>query len=145
MQSLTDAEPSHVVIMGCGRLGASVAIALSEQECLIYILDINRESFDRLPSGLTNSGRIIPIVGDGTLAIELRKTSAQDAQLFIAVSGRDTRNALAAQLAKHIFQVPTVICRMNDPVRKEMYSQLGLISISATNLFTSMVLGAIPN
>ena len=84
----------------------------------------------------------MPIVGDGTLESDLRKASTQDADMFIAVSGKDSWNAMGAQIAKHILMVPTVICRMNDPVRNEMYSQLGLVTISATGLVTDMILEA---
>ncbi len=73
---------------------------------------------------------------------DLRKAMIQDADVFIAVSRRDASNAMAAQMAKHVFRVSTVICRINDPTRKEMYSQLGLVTISATRMVTDMVLDA---
>jgi trk system potassium uptake protein TrkA len=128
--------------MGCGRLGASIATALLEEGHRIRILDTNPDNFGRLLPGHMEQGYIVPIVGDGTLYRDLRKAAIQDADVFIALSGRDTRNALAAQIARHIFEVPLVICRMNDPVRQEMYESLGLIAISGIGLVTSMVVGA---
>ena len=139
----SDGRSRNVVIMGCGRVGASMAAALWERAYNLRVLDPDIASFDRLPSSAIEAGQIVPIVGDGTLEADLRKASTQDADIFIAVAGRDSPNALGAQIAKHVLLVPTVICRMNDPVRNEMYSQLGLISISATGLVTEMILEAI--
>ena len=138
----TDAGSKHVAIMGCGRTGASIATALAEGGHTVEVLDLDSAAFDLLPPGMIANGHIVPIVGDGTLGADLRKASTQDADIFIAASGRDTYNALAAQLAKHIFQVPKVVCRLNDPARREMYGQLGLIAISATQLVTDMVVEA---
>lgn len=138
----TDSTPRHVVIMGCGRVGLSLATALSEEGCSLCILDVNPAAFELISPGKVDEGRIVAILGDGTLERDLRKASMQDADVFIAASGSDARNAMAAQIAKHIFQVPTVICRMGDPARKEIYSQLGLITISSTKLVTDMVLEA---
>ncbi|MCI0441447.1 MAG: NAD-binding protein, partial [Chloroflexi bacterium] len=96
----------------------------------------------RLPQGEVRDGRIIPIVGDATLENDLKKAQIQDADAFIAVSGQDTLNALAAQVARHIFEVPTVITRVSDPARKELYNQLGVVTISATDILTELALQA---
>ena len=108
----------------------------------MHILDLSPSAFDLLPAGMKGDGRIVPIVGDGTREADLRRASAQGADVFIALSGRDARNALSAQIAKHVLQVPTVICRINDPTRKEMYTQLGLTAVSAAGLVTEAVLEA---
>ncbi len=130
------------VIVGCGRLGASIAHSLLHEEHRIHILDTDQGNFQRLRQDPVSSGRIVPIVGDGTLFADLRNAQIEDAEIFIAVSGRDTQNALASQIAKHIFEVPTVICRMNDPDRKEMYDSLGLTAISGIGPLTDLVIEA---
>ena len=132
----------RAVIVGCGRLGATIATALADRDYRVFILDVDPAAFDRLPAEKVDADRIVPILADGTLEAGQRQASVRDADLFIAVAGRDTSNALAAQIAKHIFQVPTVICRMNDPVRQRMYADLGLVTISPTQLVTEMVLSA---
>ena len=134
-----DQSSRSAVIMGCGQLGVSITLALLEEGYAVHILDLIPDAFERLPSGPIEDGDIIPIIGDGTLERDLRRASIQDADVFIATCGRDTRNALASQIAKHIFQIQTVICRMNDPIRKELYDGLGLIAISGTGLVTKMV------
>ena len=134
------AGPKLVVVMGCGRVGASIATALSDAGHTLRVLDSDPSAFDALAPGMIEEGHIVPVVGDGTLEDDLRRASTQDSDLFIAVSGRDARNALAAQMAQHIFQVPQVICRINDPIRNEMYSALGLTTVSPTRLLTEAVL-----
>lgn len=130
------------VIMGCGRIGASVAFSLVERGYMVRAMDLDSSAFDVLPHGIVESGQIVPIIGDGTLEFDLRRASVPDANVFVAVTGKDSFNALAAQLAKHILQVPTVICRINDSTRSEMYCRLGLATVSATKLVSGMVLEA---
>jgi len=123
-----------VTIMGCGGLAASVAVTLSDQGYAIHILDQRIDSFNRLPPGKTQSGEIVPIVGDGTLQHDLLKAAIEDADVFMALSESDTRNALAAQVASNIFRVPTVVCRVEDPIMQKVYSGLGIVAIGATTL-----------
>ena len=132
----------RIVIMGCDALAASVASTLSDQGHAVYVLDPFVESFDRLPPGKIEAGEIVPIAGDGTLQQDQLKAAVQDADVFMALSDSDTRNALAAQVAMSIFQVPAVVSRIDDPVLKEMYNGLGIQAIGATNIVTEMAVKA---
>ena len=138
----SDPRSRNAVIMGCGRLGASIAMHLSNEGWYVHILDTNQDTFDRLSPDLIHRGQIVPIIGDGMSERALRAARTQDADVFIAVSGRDTRNALAAQVAQHVFEVPKVIWRMNDPTRREMYENLGLVTVSPTRVVADMVVDA---
>ena len=128
------------VVVGCGRVGSSITIALYERGHTIRVLDPDDTAFDRLPLGAVDDGDVIPIVGDGTLESDLRRASAQDADVFIAACGSDSRNVMAAQIAQHILAVPKVICRVDDPALEEMYSSLGLFTINVTGMITEMIL-----
>ena len=139
----TDPALRRVVIMGCGRIGSAIAATLAEEGTPLHILDLDPATFNLLPPSMVDEGHIVATVGDGTLESDLRKAATQDADVFIAVSGSDSRNALAAQIARHILRVPVVICRINEPARKEMYGELGIMAISATNLVTEMILEAV--
>ena len=141
----TEQDSPITVIMGCGRLGASIAHGLLDEGHRIFIIDTQGSNFNRLRSEPIQSGTITPLIGDGTLYADLLRTPIQDAQVFIAVSGRDTQNALAAQIAKHIFKVPNVICRMNDPERQAMFMDLSLNAISVIKPFTDLVVRAAKN
>ena len=127
------------MIMGCGRVGISAAAALSQEGYELRILDTDVSAFDLLPQGLLEEGYVVPVVADGTLESGLREAYVQDADLFIAVTGRDSANALAVQIARHLIGVTNVICRIDDPARREMYDQLGLTTICATQLVTDAI------
>jgi trk system potassium uptake protein TrkA len=136
------ASSRRIVIMGCGVVAAAIAIALSDQGHIVSILDRHRESFDRLRSGKTRAGEIVPVVGDGTLQQSLLKASIQDAEVFIALSESDTRNALAAQVANRIFQVPVVVSRIDDLAIQAMYNDQGIVAIGVAALMTELAVNA---
>jgi trk system potassium uptake protein TrkA len=133
----------QILVMGCGRVGAMIVTSLAKDAHTIYILDPVAEKFHRIPEELLIKGLVIPIVGDGIEPDHLRKAKIDTADVFIAASGKDTPNAFAAQIAKHIFQVSKVVCRLTDVRAQKMYSQLGLIAISPSNFISDMLLEAI--
>ena len=122
--------------MGCGRVGAMVATALSEEGHQVVVLDANPESLRRLPEELQQEA----IVGDGTLEEDLRKGGIESTDVFVAVSTQDTANLLAAQMAKQVFQVAEVVCRIDDTARYQIYTELGLRTVSSTRLLSDHIL-----
>jgi len=117
-----------IVIMGCGRVGAQLAGMLDEDGHKVIVMDSDTYSFRRLPASFKGT----PLVGDGTDEDYLKKAGIEEADAFIAVTQGDNRNVMAAQIAKHMYNVPRVICRIYDPLREEMYQTLGLETISPT-------------
>ena len=117
-----------VVIMGCGRVGSSLASRLAEEGNDVTILDVRPDSFRRLPSNFKGKKHI----GNGIDQDVLARIGIGEADAFIAVTQGDNRNVLATQVAKHIFGVPRTLCRIYDPIREEMYRGLGLETISPT-------------
>ena len=120
----------NVVIMGCSRVGALVAALLDEEGHKVTILDIESYSFRRLPINFNGTA----MVGDGTDEDSLKKAGIEEADAFVAVSQGDNRNVMAAQIAKYMFNVPKVVCRIYDPLREELYHTLGLETISPTKV-----------
>ena len=118
----------NIVIMGCGRVGAKLAGMLDEDGHKVIVMDSDTYSFRRLPASFKGT----PLVGDGTDEDYLKKAGIEEADAFIAVTQGDNRNVMAAQIAKHMYNVPKVICRIYDPLREEMYQTLGLETISPT-------------
>lgn len=125
----------NIVIMGCGRVGAHLASILDSEGHKITVLDINPDSFRKLSPDFKG----IPLLGDGTDEDTLRKAGIEDADGFVAVTQGDNRNVLAAQIAKHVFGVKKVVCRIYDPLRREMYATLGLETVSPTVIFAQML------
>ncbi len=117
-----------VVIMGCGRVGSSLAARLSEEGHDLTVLDVRPDAFRRLPANFKGKKH----VGNGIDQDVLARIGVSEADAFIAVTQGDNRNVLATQVAKHIFGVPRTLCRIYDPIREEMYRELGLETISPT-------------
>jgi len=117
-----------VVIMGCGRVGSSLAARLSDEGHDLTVLDVRPDAFRRLPSNFKGKKHI----GNGIDQDVLARIGVSEADAFIAVTQGDNRNVLATQVAKHIFGVPRTLCRIYDPIREEMYRGLGLETISPT-------------
>jgi trk system potassium uptake protein TrkA len=124
-----------VVIMGCGRVGGRLAGLLDADGHTVAILDIDAYSFQRF---LPDSGSTA-LVGNGIDQETLKRAGIEEADAFIALTGGDNRNIMASQVAKHIFNVPRVICRIKDPLRQELYTTLGLETFSPTTLFAEML------
>lgn len=117
-----------VLIMGCGRVGAQLATTLDREGHEVTVLDQRTSSFERLPAGFR--GR--KLVGNGIDQDVLRRAGVEQADAFVACTQGDNRNVMAAQIARHIFKVPRVVLRIYDPIREQMYRQLGLRTISPT-------------
>ena len=125
----------NIVIMGCGRLGAELAKLLDAEGHKITIVDADASSFDILPSDFGG----MAFLGDAADEEILKKAGIEQADAFIAVTRDDDKNAMTAQIAKQIFGVPKVICRMYDPLRAEFFESLGLEAISPILLFVQLV------
>ena len=125
----------NVIIMGCGRVGAQLASLLDGEGHTITILDVNEYSFRRLSASFKGT----PLIGDGTDEEALKKANIEKADAFVAVTEGDNRNIMGAQIAKHIFNVPKVLCRIYDPLRKDVYETVGLEAISPTTIFAQLL------
>lgn len=124
-----------VVIMGCGRVGAQLAELLDADGHSVTILDTDAYSFRRLPPTFSGTA----LLGNGLNEEALKKAGIEEADAFVAVTQGDNRNVMASQIAKHIFNVPRVICRIYDPLRQELYSTLGLEAFSPTTIFAQIL------
>jgi len=127
----------NAVIMGSGRVASELATLLDREGNKVTVIDLDAAQFDLLPEGF--GGRTV--VGDATDEDVLRKAGVPSADAFIALTRNDERNAMAAQIAKHIFGVRKVICRIYDPLREEFYKTLGLEAISPIMVFARLVKG----
>jgi trk system potassium uptake protein len=126
----------RVVIMGCWRVGARVAGLLDHSGNEISVIDTDSRSFRRLPAGFGGE----TVIGTGIDEDVLRKAGIEDAEAFIAVTNGDNRNIMAAQVARLVFEVPQVICRIYDPVREDTYRRLGLTTVCPTTTISAIIL-----
>ena len=131
---------NRIVVGGCGRTGAAIAAALSGPGRTVHVLDVLADAFDNLPENTVRQGMVIPYLADITLESDMRLAGVRDADVFIAVAGSDPVNIISAQIVRHILGVTNVICRLDDPVKRDMYENLDLTTISYTEVLKDLVL-----
>lgn len=116
----------HVVIMGCGRVGSTLAQSLEARGHSVAVIDQNPEAFRRLGAdfgGLT-------VTGVGFDAEVLRAAGIDRADAFAAVSSGDNSNIISARVARETFGVQRVVARIYDPKRAEVYERLGIPTVA---------------
>jgi trk/ktr system potassium uptake protein len=130
----------HVVIMGCGRVGASLAAALQRLDHTVAVVDKDPQAFHRL--GRDFRGR--QIVGNGFDQDVLAEAGIEHAASFAAVSNGDNSNIVSARVARETFGVEHVVARIYDPKRAEVYQRLGIPTVATvpwtTDRFLRMLL-----
>jgi len=120
----------NVVIMGCGRVGAALAVDLDNEGNEVIVVDIDPAAFRFLPDGFKG----VTHGGNGADVDVLRRIGIDRADIFVSATRGDNRNVMAAQIAKYIFGVRVAACRVFDPLREEMYRNMGLRTISPTRV-----------
>ncbi len=129
----------NVLIMGCGRVGSTLATRLDREGKRVTVVDTDPYAFRRLPSDFKGE----KVVGSGYEDHVLVQAGVREADAFLALTQGDNRNLLAAQMAKHIFGVQVVVARVYDPFRGEIFSHLGLRTFSPTNIGADMAYEAL--
>jgi trk system potassium uptake protein len=116
----------HFVIMGCGRVGSTLALSLESQGHDVAVIDQNASAFRRL--GTTFEGK--RVTGIGFDRDTLTEAGIESTYAFAAVSNGDNSNILAARVARETFGVEHVVARIYDPGRAEVYQRLGIPTVA---------------
>ncbi|MFC7527209.1 potassium channel family protein [Actinoplanes sp. GCM10030250] len=116
----------HVVIMGCGRLGSTLAQKLDAQGHHVAVIDRDAESFRRLGDNFGG----VTVNGIGFDRDVLRASGIERADAFAAVSSGDNSNIISARLARETFGVSRVVARIYDSRRAQVYERLGIPTIA---------------
>src|SRR5579864_7938774 len=119
-----------IVIVGCGRVGSTLARQMVAEGHQVSVVDEIVSSFSRL--GEDFGGQMV--VGSGIDEEVLRRAGIEGADCFASVTNGDNRNIMAAQVAQKIFKVRRVITRIYDPIRAEVYRELGLETMCPTTI-----------
>ena len=129
----------HVVVMGCGRVGASLAKALERLGNQVAVIDKNGQAFRRLGSDFHGQ----QVVGNGFDRQVLVAAGIERAGALAAVSSGDNSNIIAARVARETFGVQHVVARIYDPKRAAVYERLGIPTVAtvpwATDRFLRML------
>jgi trk system potassium uptake protein TrkA len=135
-----------VLIVGCGRVGSSVARAMLREGHEVSCLDEDPESHARLEVGLEKSWEDLGghfTVGAGLETEALVAAGIERADAFIASTDGDNTNIVIAQIAQKRYRVGTVIARVLDPLRAEWYQRQGLHTVCPTSVAIDMLEGAV--
>ena len=126
----------HFVIMGCGRVGSTLAHSLDAMSYSVVVIDQSNDAFRRLGAGF--GGRTINGLGfDREI---LSEADTGKAHAFAAVSSGDNSNILAARVARESFGVENVVARIYDPGRAEVYQRLGIPTVATVRWTSDQVL-----
>jgi trk system potassium uptake protein TrkA len=126
----------YVVIMGCGRVGSALSAALERLGHEVAVIDRDSQAFRRLSPDFR--GR--QVVGEGYHRDVLIQAGADRAQAFAAVSSGDNSNIIAARVARETFGITSVVARIYDPGRAEVYQRLGITTVATVKWTADQVL-----
>jgi trk system potassium uptake protein TrkA len=116
----------HIVIMGCGRVGSTIAHTLEARGHSVAVIDQDADAFRRLGTEFTG----ITVTGIGFDREVLTAAGIEHADAFAAVSSGDNSNIISARLARETFGVARVVARIYDPKRAEVYERLGIPTVA---------------
>jgi trk system potassium uptake protein TrkA len=116
----------HIVIMGCGRVGSTLALRLEAAGHTVAMIDQEKAAFRRLGEAFQG----ITVAGFGFDQETLIEAGIERADAFAAVSNGDNSNIIAARVARETFNVANVVARIYDAKRAEIYERLGIPTIA---------------
>lgn len=122
-------QHQKILIIGCGRVGVELALAIAQQAHSVTVVDTNPRSFDRL--GPDFSGRTVQ--GEALDREALIRAGIEEADGFAAVTRSDSSNLVAARIARDIFHVPHVVARVYNPRRSAIYEKFNLPIVASSS------------
>jgi trk system potassium uptake protein len=126
----------HVIVVGCGRVGRELSMALDRDGHTVSVMDKDRNAFHELPKEFTGKA----ILGFGFDREHLEQAGIHQADAVAAVTNGDNSNILTARIARMTYEVPYVVARIYDPRRAVIYRQLGIATVAAVAWTTDQVL-----
>lgn len=133
--SLLSKDDNQILIIGCGRLGASIANELSNRNKDVTIIDISKDNFRKL----SRSFEGLSLEGNGTDFEVLKEAQIQSSDVVLAVTDNDNVNIMVAQIARLVFGIEKVIARLYDPEKQCVYKDLGVKTILPSLLSVEQV------
>ncbi len=128
-----------VVIIGCGRVGASVALRLRSEGWDVVAVDEKEEALTRL--GEHWDGGFV--VGHGMDTDVLRRAGIEDADAVVVSTDGDNTNLVVGQVAQKRFGIECVVVRVLDPARAEFYAGQGMRTVCPTSTAISVLSEAV--
>jgi trk system potassium uptake protein TrkA len=119
----------HIIVVGCGRVGAELALSIARQKHAVAVVDINPRTFDRL--GANFRGKTVQ--GEGFDRDVLMRAGIETAHALAAVTASDSANIITARIARDLYHVPHVVARVYNPRRAPIYEKLSLQTVASSS------------
>lgn len=126
----------HIIIGGCGRVGAEIAERLSREDHDVVVVDRTPGSFDRIGGGFNGE----TLTGDITDKDLLVRAGIERADALAAVTNLDNANLMSVQIAKELFDVEYTVARLFNPQREDSYHKMGVHYVSGTRLVAKAII-----
>ena len=126
----------HVVILGCGRVGSTLARSLAKRDHTVAVIDQDATAFARLGEDFRGQ----TVSGIGFDRDTMTEAGIEHADAFAAVSSGDNSNIIAARVARETFGVERVVARIYDPKRAEVYERLGIPTVATVRWAADQIL-----
>lgn len=125
----------HVIILGCGRVGSTLARHMYRDGHDVTVIDLQSEAFRRLGSKFKGQR----VVGNGLDRDVLERAGIKNCDVFVSVTQGDNRNIMTAQIAREVYNVQRVLTRINDPIRADAYRDRGIVTICGTTIISGLM------
>lgn len=126
----------HVVIVGCGRVGSTLALSLVSSGHSVAVIDRKSDAFFRLRDNFAGQ----TITGIGFDRDILEQAGIKKASAVAAVTNGDNSNILVARVARESFGIENVVARISDPKRAEIYERLGIATVATVKWTSDRIL-----
>ena len=125
----------NILIIGCGRVGARLAIRLERGGHTVSVVDDTRDAFSRLGGDFRGP----TFQGSGTDSVVLKKAGVKTADIVVATTGGDNRNLMIVQIAKSQYGRERVVARLKDPIRAAKYREMGIETLCVTTVVEGLL------
>jgi trk system potassium uptake protein len=125
----------HIIVLGCGRIGSRLATTLEAEQHTVAVVDRDREAFRRLPDRFTGRAVLGNVISRGVL----EQAGINEAGAVAAVTSGDNSNIVAARIARETYKIDSVVARIKDPKRAEIYQRLGIPTVATVTWTTDQV------
>lgn len=101
---------NKTIIIGSGRLGASIASMLSQAGKDVLLIDAEEDSFRKVSDSFTG----YEIIGDATDLGVLENSYITQAEKVIITTDNDNVNVFLSHVCYFIYHVPKIFVRLSD-------------------------------
>ncbi|WP_294731817.1 NAD-binding protein [uncultured Faecalibaculum sp.] len=116
--------------------GALLARSISEQGGWVTVIDRNPDAFTRLPASFSGS----VMEEDGMPIQMLEEAGAGSARALAAVTDDEDVNIMWALMARILYDIPVVLCRIKEEALQEIVEDMGIECICPVQLGTETML-----